>query len=476
MRSSSERTRNMTLLVSTIGLIGVMAVPAVPSTTASPIRHPAAQSSPAASPATAPADAVEADLRRAIEEVLPPVAQRPIRRLASVRVDATGDTTVVFALREEATAEQTGNGAIRDAAAILGAVYTSPSSPQVRTTTLVGTFNVTGTRGARELRVMRVVLSAEGAVGLDWAVIARNPRQLAEIAQVYRLYPPFGDDAGDLGKVATPGATADDPARPPLASPVSVGEDQIISSTLDVGGRNLFLRCIGSGGPTVILEAGYGDDGTIWAPVQLPTSTFVRVCSYDRAGLMRSDPGESYPRTAADVVADLHTLLMAGEVAPPYLLVGHSYGALYSRLYAATFPDEVAGLLLVDPWHEEYDAKLAALVGPEQWTAFEALLATDPDYEAIDLPASYVQLAAAGSLPDVPLLVLSHGRSPDPACCPAGWPLAEQERLWQELQAATALLAPQGRRVVVPESGHMIHQEDPSAVVAALEGLVGGRE
>ena len=264
--------------------------------------------------------------------------------------------------------------------------------------------------------------------------------------------------------LASPGLGATQVGTPPVASPA----DPVFSSYVDIGGRLLFLRCIGSGGPTVILEAGYGDDGTIWSPIQLPISSFARVCSYDRAGLHRSDPPDAYPRTAKDVVADLHTLLTNAGVTPPYVLVGHSYGALYSRLYAATYPDEVAGMVLIDPWHEDYDERLRALVSPEQWTAYQAQLAEDPDYEAIDLETSYEQVRAAGP-PPVPVLVLSHGRPPDPACCPPGWPLEEQERLWQELQEELGLL---GRRVVVEGSGHMIHQAQPEAVIAAIREVV----
>jgi pimeloyl-ACP methyl ester carboxylesterase len=259
---------------------------------------------------------------------------------------------------------------------------------------------------------------------------------------------------------------------PSVAGTSATPEAPVLSSPFDVGGRNLFLRCIGSGGPTVILEAGYGDDGTIWAPVQLRLSASVRVCSYDRAGLSRSDPPDHRPRTAADVVADLHALLGAADVAPPYVLAGHSYGGLFTRLFAATYPAEVAGMVLVDAWHEDYDARLRALVSPEQWTEYEALLAQDPDYEAVDFEASYAELRAAPPLRPMPLVVLSHGRPPDPSCCPPGWPLAAQERLWQELQANLAGLVPNSHHLVVAESGHGIAQAEPEVVVAAIQSVV----
>ena len=98
------------------------------------------------------------------------------------------------------------------------------------------------------------------------------------------------------------------------------------------------------GGPTVVLEAGHGNDSTIWLSVQVAVGPDTRVCSYDRANAPggASDPAPT-PRTAEEVVADLHALLAAAEVPGPYVLVGHSLGGLFVRLYAGRYPDEVAG-------------------------------------------------------------------------------------------------------------------------------------
>jgi pimeloyl-ACP methyl ester carboxylesterase len=340
----------------------------------------------------------------------------------------------------------------------LRAVYTAPQTP-VQTATVIGTYSVTADYGAREQPVLRTVLSKERASDVTWP--QATPQDLFTAADVYRLYPPFGNAQGD-------------PIAPSVAALASgAEEDPVISSPIVIGGdRLLFLRCIGSGGPTVILEAGYGDNGTIWAPVQIHASEFVRICSYDRAGLERSDPPDHYPRTGADVVADLHAALQAAEVKPPYLLVGHSYGALFSRLFAATYPKEVAGLLLLDPWPEDYDSELQAMVTSKEWTAYESMLAADPDNEVIDFPTTYTELRAAGPLPDVPLLVLVHGRAPDATGYPAGWPLAQQEALWQKLEAELAKSTPEGQEEVVTDSGHMIHQAQPSVVVGAIKEMV----
>ena len=158
-------------------------------------------------------------------------------------------------------------------------------------------------------------------------------------------------------------------------TPVSASTGDDVAGLIDIGGRSLYLDCRGSGSPTVILEAGFGNDSEIWDSVALPedetgpavfpaVAMFTRVCAYDRPGTYRdpgfpgrSDPVEM-PRTAGDIVADLHALLTAANVPGPYVLVGHSFGGLIVRLYASTYPDDVAGLVLVDAAHEDYYAEV----------------------------------------------------------------------------------------------------------------------
>jgi pimeloyl-ACP methyl ester carboxylesterase len=116
---------------------------------------------------------------------------------------------------------------------------------------------------------------------------------------------------------------------------------------VDVGGHRMHLHCTGSGSPTVILEPGQGgassDLGWV-APAVARDST---VCVYDRAGRGWSDPADG-PQDAAQIAADLHTLLERAEVPGPYVLAGHSFGGLYVQTFAATYPDQVAGLILLD--------------------------------------------------------------------------------------------------------------------------------
>jgi pimeloyl-ACP methyl ester carboxylesterase len=106
------------------------------------------------------------------------------------------------------------------------------------------------------------------------------------------------------------------------------------------------------GRPTVILEAGIADWSGCWSLVQPEMAAFARVVSYDRAGSGWSDPGP-LPRTPLQVVTELHTLLERAGEPGPYLLVGHSLGSAYMRLFASLYPAEVAGMIWVDPAHEQ---------------------------------------------------------------------------------------------------------------------------
>lgn len=118
---------------------------------------------------------------------------------------------------------------------------------------------------------------------------------------------------------------------------------------VDIGnGRRMNLYCVGHGSPSVIFEAGLGDQIRAWAMVQPAIAKITRACSYDRAGLGFSDPS-GRPGIATNAVDDLHRLLAAASIKPPYVLVGHSLGGLYMQLFADRHRSEVAGMVLVDP-------------------------------------------------------------------------------------------------------------------------------
>jgi len=117
---------------------------------------------------------------------------------------------------------------------------------------------------------------------------------------------------------------------------------------VDVGGRRLYVHCTGSGSPTVVLVSGLAETSTYWGGWIAPAvAQNTKVCVYDRAGQGWSDPPAT-PQDGGAVAADLHTLLDHAQIPGPYVLVGHSTGGAYVRVFAARYPDQVAGVVLLD--------------------------------------------------------------------------------------------------------------------------------
>jgi pimeloyl-ACP methyl ester carboxylesterase len=265
------------------------------------------------------------------------------------------------------------------------------------------------------------------------------------------------------------------------------------AGTLVVQGRKLYLECKGTRAPTVILISGYRNDAAIWTtppgpgipPVFEAVAGFTRVCAYDRPGTIldathvsRSDP-VPMPRTADEVVAELHALLFAAKLEVPYVLVAHSLGGLFARLYASTYQGEVAGLVLVDAWSEA----MPKLLGPEQWKAYEELSGPPPpgleayrNLESVDFGAAserMAQAAAAAALNDIPLFVLSRNKPVAlPPNVPASFSQEAFETAWRQGQDQLASLLPDARHAIAQESDHYIQIEQPDLVIDAVREVV----
>ena len=293
---------------------------------------------------------------------------------------------------------------------------------------------------------------------------------------------------------------------------------------VDLGGHRLHVSCTGKGSPTVVVENGLGDFSFDWILVQSRVSRFARICTYDRAGYAWSDPGPK-PRTFSQLNLELReTLSKLGETGP-FVLVGHSYGGPVVRSFAATYPHDVAGMVLVDAAHEGLrvgiggkktirlgdGAKGISIPAPH-----EAMSASDkPVLRAEDLPeelktldamfkvlppdeqkmhlwaqqlasvydaqnsetewsdeyfAKWLATPQASALGTIPLIVLSRAeggyRDGD-----ADIPAAQLEKERKEGQSKLAVLSTNSRQVIV-HSGHNMNLEAPDDVAAAIRAVV----
>jgi pimeloyl-ACP methyl ester carboxylesterase len=240
-----------------------------------------------------------------------------------------------------------------------------------------------------------------------------------------------------------------------------------VSGSFDVGGRSLYLECVGEGSPTIVMEAGSGGDHETWSAVVPELRGSNRTCAYDRANTGASDPLAGV-RSSADVAVELHALLQAANIAPPYLLVGHSLGGISMRLFASTYADEVQGLVLVDATPSTFVEDACAVVDAAQCETFRSDFEPERN-NGIDIADSASTIAAAGPLRPMPVVVLvanDHGHdtfSPDAR--------ARFEAMWLGRQQDVAQSV-EGGRLQEVESGHNIQAEHPEVVIAAISGMV----
>ena len=243
-----------------------------------------------------------------------------------------------------------------------------------------------------------------------------------------------------------------------------------LDEMIDVGGYRLHINCSGqpiSGSPTVVMDAGGYDSSESWSKVQPEIAKFARVCVYDRAGLGKSErrPGPSYP--SQEVVKDLYTLLANAHIAPPFILVGHSFGGMNVRLYASQHPEEIVGMVLVDSVHEDemnrWVAMLPLDVKQRMTDAEKAQLAR--------LAISEGQVRAAHWRSDIPLVVLTHGVV-NPADYGIPSMVAKGEALRLEMQGALARLSSRSKHIIAEKSGHYIQRDQPELVIDSVRQVV----
>jgi pimeloyl-ACP methyl ester carboxylesterase len=239
---------------------------------------------------------------------------------------------------------------------------------------------------------------------------------------------------------------------------------------VDVGGYKLYYSCSGQGSPTVLLDAGLGETSSTWSRVQPEVAKLTRVCVYDRAGLGRSEKGPT-PRTAMQLAKELQMLLVNAKIAGPYIVVGHSQGGLNMLMFAELYKSEIAGIVSVDGAPPDIGTRYQAVLTPDQFDQYKALVSQNREgltYD--DLRVSGEQVQAAAPLPNVPFIILRHGKDSQ---FPQGWPVAALEQAWREAQEALAKSITQGKVVVAQESGHFIQVDQPQLVIDTISEIVG---
>jgi pimeloyl-ACP methyl ester carboxylesterase len=298
---------------------------------------------------------------------------------------------------------------------------------------------------------------------------------------------------------------------------------------VDVGPHRLHLRCLGSGDPTVVFDAALGASSLSWSLVQPSVAEFTRACAYDRAGFAWSDGGPR-PRTAGRIADELHALLVKAAVPAPYVLVGHSFGGLVVRLFAARHPQLVAGLVLIEPavpeeWTSPGPEQQALLARGTRLCGYGTTAARLGIARLVALLARFGALTAARTV----VKAISRGglRREDEGVLAPMWKLPREVRLilaemwgqpkffealgsqienmsvsaaevmretpadygdlplvvitaseaaeWRlEADAALASLSTRGQQVLAPQSGHWVPLDAPQVVVDVIRDLVSG--
>jgi pimeloyl-ACP methyl ester carboxylesterase len=285
----------------------------------------------------------------------------------------------------------------------------------------------------------------------------------------------------------------------------------------EFGNVSLNIDCSGQGSPTVILDSGGGIPAIGWKHIQPEVAKFTHVCSYDRAGYGWSTAGPM-PRTSSEAARELHALLAAAGEKPPYILVGHSLGGFNIRVFNGFYPNEVAGMVLVDGSSEdsaraqrskpspafaellkkqEAEFKWQKRLAPFRiYLGIARLMDNDavPPYLSVDdwkemrylelqmkfysaawseldsFAASANQVRATGNLGDKPLIVLTAAKVVPP---PRGLPQKEfddiQNKWVNDLQVRQAHLSTYGKQIILRDSSHLVPFEKPAAVISAIQ-------
>jgi pimeloyl-ACP methyl ester carboxylesterase len=237
---------------------------------------------------------------------------------------------------------------------------------------------------------------------------------------------------------------------------------------VQIGNRQLEYMLSGTGQPTIVLLNGSGGAVEGWHKLYPAIERLGTVLAYNRLGIGRSDRPAT-PQTGEAIIATLRDLLGALDLAPPYILVGHSLGGLYANLFARRFPTEVAGVVFLDaaaPGDEMLQHQHQTPVQRATKRVFglvDKIIPANPNSEVACVPETVRQIAAAGPFPAVPLVVVTAGKHP-----PSLLMSAEAVAMRAANQRTLCALSPHGKQMIAANSGHFPQFTEPSVVVDAI--------
>lgn len=264
----------------------------------------------------------------------------------------------------------------------------------------------------------------------------------------------------DIGRSGGPAGWL---ARHSMAAPYARTGERV-----DIGGRSIYLDCRGEGSPTILLEAGMGGGADGWGTVLDGLAAASRTCAYDRPGRGTSDPRGRH--TIADTTSDLRAALQVAGEAAPFVVVGHSHGGDYARVFGARYQAEVAGIVLLDTFDPDLEAgfvhPLLGALRPEYEQRLDALRALVASVEDLDWAASEMQLRDARPV-GTPIEVLRAARY-EPRL-----DAATNRAIEAAVIAGYESLSPGAVRYETAwGAGHMVQIDRPDLVIAATRRLV----
>jgi pimeloyl-ACP methyl ester carboxylesterase len=209
------------------------------------------------------------------------------------------------------------------------------------------------------------------------------------------------------------------------------------------------------------MDSGYGDYSKAWESIYPAISKITQVFLYDRAGLGKSERSNN-PRTSLFMVEELRELLKSKKVLPPYILVGHSYGGVNMRLFNNLYPQEVAGLVLIDSTPEDYPERFLPTMSEEFKESYNKQFTLEGDLQ--DFTESLEQLHICNRVTDAPTIVVSAGKKAHYS--------KESQLLWNRMQQEILRFTLNGQFIIAENSTHYIQNDEPNLVINSIERLI----